>query len=377
MGVVGSYARAAVRCFLAAPSFTVIGSAHAEWTPEPETEPRVFLRHLCVTLHDRRTNTFAERGLTCTYVRECQKRGKVSRRDLAQQQASAAVTKDNQPSEGSTAGTLQSQDKAIGSFTNSGQTLPEGQWPLSVLPCRSAGVGMASKTEPTPPHPMMSSQFAHVQAPQNHISPDMGLTNMDSIPHSPGSNSQDRTLPFPSSTLDSDLQQPNLPQRLPYPILEPLVPHLVDIMSVSLACHLLESYFRSSSTLFVQPKFLTILNCVFRKTTFLRLHSPRVSSPALLASMLWIGCWVSDSPDLPSSASARRQLSEKLINLTLKFLKPLVSQRPADMDTGSTMYTNSGHVNGATIGDSGMPAHDSEIWTRKFSSCSTFSTGAI
>jgi hypothetical protein len=189
---------------------------------------------------------------------------------------------------------------------------------------------------------------------------------MGYIPQSPVPGSPGWMLPSPSTTMYSGAQQPNPSQQLRYPVLQPLVPHLTDIMPVSLASDLLELYFQSSSSAFMQPVSPFVLGYVFRKRSFLRPHNPRVCSPALLASMLWIGCLTSESPYLSSSPSARSQLSEKLINLTINLLKPLVHQTPGEVDTGSTTYTNSGLVNGVTMGGFGMSTHDSETGLRKF-----------
>jgi hypothetical protein len=452
--VAGSYVEVAVRCFLVAPSIMVVGSAQASRTPEPGTRPPVVLRHLCVTLHDRRANTSAEFGLTCEYIRERKKRGKASRKDLAQQQASAAVGKGSQPSESSTAGTPQSQDKAVESLPSSSPRLPEGQRPLPEQPSRSASMVLASEMEPTPsyqsrtmslsaidtipenqanhqlednvhplqhmqppriqtqglamhstipeyasledyhrnhqyqsphsfmhngmhpivtshgmeysnsPYSLMSPRSVHAQAPQNHFEEH---ANMGYVPQSPVPGSPGWMLPSPSTTMYSSAQQLNPSQQLRYPVLQPLVPHLTDIMPVSLASDLLELYFQSSSSAFMQPVSPFVLGYVFRKRSFLRPHSPRACSPALLASMLWIGCLTSESPYLSSSPSARSQLSEKLINLTINLLKPLVHQTHGEVNTGSTTYPNGGLVNGVTMGGFGMSIHDSETGLRKFS----------
>jgi hypothetical protein len=58
-------------------------------------------------------------------------------------------------------------------------------------------------------------------------------------------------------------------------------------------------------------------------------------------------------------------LSEKLINLTISLLKPLVHQTPDDSDTSDTSFTNNGMVNGVTLGGFGMSAQESEIGLRK------------
>ncbi|KAF2264896.1 hypothetical protein CC78DRAFT_560069 [Lojkania enalia] len=109
-----------------------------------------------------------------------------------------------------------------------------------------------------------------------------------------------------------------------YPVLKPLIPHLSSIMSVSMACDLLEFYFQSSSSMFMEPVSPYILGTVFRKRSFLRQHKPRKCSPALLASMLWISAQTSEASYLTSSPSARGAMCQKLWKLTIDLLKPLV-----------------------------------------------------
>ncbi|OAL54338.1 hypothetical protein IQ07DRAFT_264551 [Pyrenochaeta sp. DS3sAY3a] len=387
-----------------------------------------------------------EFGLTCEYIRERKKRGKASRKDIAQQQAAAAASgKPGQPSEDS--GTPTSDAKPGDSTQNSSPKLPEGQRPLPELPGRSASIATTRpdmetasayqnrtmsmsaidsipeneihtmqpmqpmqppriQTQGLPmhssipeytsmddyhrnmtyqsplqmmqpgmhgivpshgleysdsPYSMMSPQSAHTQAPPNPFRMPEEPANMGYMTQSPVAGSPGWMLPSPSTTMYSGAPHQNPAQQLRYPVLQPLLPHLVNIMPVSLACDLLELYFQSSSSAFMQPVSPYVLGYVFRKRSFLRPSNPRVCSPALLASMLWIGCLTSESPYLSSSPSARSQLSEKLINLTIGLLKPLVHQTPGDSDASPTTFTNNGVINGVTMGGFGMPAQESEI----------------
>ena len=188
---------------------------------------------------------------------------------------------------------------------------------------------------------------------------------MGYMAHSPVDGSPGWMLPSPSATMYPGAQHQNPSQQLRYPVLQPLVPHLANVMPISLACDLLELYFQSSSTAFMQPVSPYVLGYVFRKRSFLRTNNPRVCSPALLASMLWIGCLTSESPYLSSSPSARSQLSEKLINLTISLLKPLVHQTPGGPDASPTAFNGSGMVSGVTMGGFGIPSLDSDIGLRK------------
>ncbi|KAH8722480.1 fungal-specific transcription factor domain-containing protein [Phaeosphaeriaceae sp. PMI808] len=109
-----------------------------------------------------------------------------------------------------------------------------------------------------------------------------------------------------------------------YPVLRPVIPHLGTIITVSTACDLLEYYFQSSSSVFMEPTSPYILGPVFRKRSFLRQQKPRKCSPALLASMLWIAAQTSEASYLTSSPSARSAICQKLWKLTVDLLKPLV-----------------------------------------------------
>ena len=127
----------------------------------------------------------------------------------------------------------------------------------------------------------------------------------------------------PQSGVSAASSRPGiLPSK--YPVLNPLLPHLSNIMTVPMACDLLEYYFHSSSTVFMEPISPYILGMVFRKRSFLRQHKPRKCSPALLASMLWIAAQSSEASYLTSSPSARGIFCQKLWKLSIELLKPLV-----------------------------------------------------
>ncbi|KAE8828951.1 hypothetical protein PTNB85_08139 [Pyrenophora teres f. teres] len=397
-----------------------------------------------------------EFGLTCEYIRERKKRGKASRKDIAQQQAAAAAAGNSAP-KSEESSTPEAPEKVSPSKQAAkSPKLPEGQRALPEPPSRSASIATTRPDMDTTPmypnrtmslgaidtiqevdmhhqmsenmHPMqpmqphrirteglpmhnpnpmaeytsmeeyhrnlsyqpplqmmqpgmhpgvpshdrgieysdspysiMSPQSAHAQVPSNPFGMPEDQSNMGYMAQSPVGGSPGWMIPSPSTTMYSGAPHQNPSQQLRYPVLQPLVPHIANMMPLSLACDLLELYFESSSSAFMQPVSPYVLGYVFRKRSFLRTNSPRVCSPALLASMLWIGCLTSESPYLSSSPSARSQLSEKLINLTISLLKPLVHQTPGGPDCSSTAFGNGGIVNGVTMGAFGMPTHDSEI----------------
>ncbi|KAJ4409412.1 Xylanolytic transcriptional activator xlnR [Neurospora sp. IMI 360204] len=112
--------------------------------------------------------------------------------------------------------------------------------------------------------------------------------------------------------------------QLRYPVLEPLLPHLGNLMPVSLACDLIDLYFASSSSAQMHPMSPYVLGFVFRKRSFLHPTKPRQCQPALLASMLWVAAQTSDAPFLTSVPSARGKICQKLLELTVSLLKPLI-----------------------------------------------------
>ncbi|CAH0021891.1 unnamed protein product [Clonostachys rhizophaga] len=109
-----------------------------------------------------------------------------------------------------------------------------------------------------------------------------------------------------------------------YPVLEPLLPHLGNILPISLACDLIDLYFASSSSAKMHPMSPYVLGFVFRKRAFLHLTRPRRCQPALLASMLWVAAQTSDASFLTSMPSARSKTCQKLLELTVGLLNPLI-----------------------------------------------------
>ena len=130
-----------------------------------------------------------------------------------------------------------------------------------------------------------------------------------------------------------------------YPVLKPLIPHLGTIMTVSTACDLLEYYFQSSSSVFMEPTSPYILGSVFRKRSFLRQHKPRKCSPALLGSILWIAAQTSEASYLTSSPSTRSIICQKLWKLTVDLLKPLVHSPSSQGFAPGSGMTSAAHDN--------------------------------
>ena len=158
------------------------------------------------------------------------------------------------------------------------------------------------------------------------------------------------SLPSPSGALYAGLHQVPSNQTLRYPVLRPLLPHISAIIPIGLACDLLELYFSSTSSTFMQPQSPYILGYVFRKRSFLRQNNPRPCSPALLASMLWVAAQTSESAFLTSPPSARGKICQKLLDLTVGLLKPLI-HTPAE---NTPAYGANTVINGIALGGFGV-----------------------
>jgi len=158
------------------------------------------------------------------------------------------------------------------------------------------------------------------------------------------------SLPSPTTALYPHMQHTQTHQMLRYPVLRPILPHIAAIIPVNLACDLLELYFSSTTSAFMQPQSPYILGYVFRKRSFLRSHNPRLCSPALLASMLWVAAQTSESAFLTSPPTARGKICQKLLELTVGLLKPLIH---TSSDSAAT-YTATMDVNGVALGGFGV-----------------------
>ena len=167
-------------------------------------------------------------------------------------------------------------------------------------------------------------------------------------------------LPSPTAQLYAGASVQTPSQHLRYPVLKPILPRISAIIPPSLACDLLELYFSSSYSAFVQPASPYVLGFVFRKRSLLRQKNPRPCSPALLASMLWVAAQTSESSFLTSPPSTRGRVCQQLLELTISLLRPLI-HTPAE---GVTTQGMNPIINGVALGGFGValhtPSHDNE-----------------
>ncbi|KAL1981091.1 hypothetical protein VTN96DRAFT_3074 [Rasamsonia emersonii] len=129
---------------------------------------------------------------------------------------------------------------------------------------------------------------------------------------------------------------------LKYPVLQPLMPFLEPYLSRNLVYDLLELYFTSAFSTLMHPVCHHIHCYVVRKASFLSRDNPRPSSPALLASMLWVAALDDRAFALSISPMKRRKICQFLCALTVRLLRPLihVSFKGEDVTTGENEYTS-------------------------------------
>ncbi|KAL4903780.1 Xylanolytic transcriptional activator xlnR [Aspergillus multicolor] len=348
-----------------------------------------------------------EFGLTCEYARERKKRGKASKKDIAA--AAAAVghhgsrdipsSPDRRLSQDSAgrydqaleASRVESQLPANGlaGFHNAHATQSQpplgsaldalqlnhftqlnepgrSQMPLSDL--RSLQLLHNNPRSPTalPPHGLQVNAYndsafslLNNQEPNtslNHFrlgnstdNPSAQFLGLSPPAQSPG------WLPLPPPSPANFPSFPMAPfsgTSLRYPVLQPVLPHIASIIPQSLACDLLDLYFTSSSSSHLSPQSPYVVGYIFRKQSFLHPTKPRVCSPGLLASMLWVGAQTSDAPFLTSPPSARGRVCQKLLELTIGLLRPLI-HGPA-LGEASPNYAANMVINGVALGGFGV-----------------------
>ncbi|OJJ51138.1 hypothetical protein ASPZODRAFT_148477 [Penicilliopsis zonata CBS 506.65] len=336
-----------------------------------------------------------EFGLACEYARERKKRGKASKKDLAAAAAAAAASSTLEHSLRQDAvsspplPSAQSPDRTVphelngrydptpfdSSHLRSLQILHSStanpRSPPSLLPTHGFGSGYHDASYPlmTPhdTHPASIGQFRIIgSSTEQHSSsaPFLGLSPPPP-PHPPpaaasavGPPQSPAWLPLPSpspANFPASFSMPSFPSAslsLRYPVLQPVLPHIVSILPQSLACDLLDGYFTSSSSSHLSPLSPYVVGYVFRKQSFLHPTKPRVCSPALLASMLWVAAQTSDAAFLTSPPSARGRVCQKLLEVTVSLLRPLI-HGPAPGET-SPNYAANMVINGVALGGFGV-----------------------
>ncbi|CAM1511180.1 Fc.00g086930.m01.CDS01 [Cosmosporella sp. VM-42] len=338
-----------------------------------------------------------EFGLGCEYVREKKKRGKASRKDLAQQAAAQTGSAANgQTSDESTGVDSQTTDQgterlgdnkpqihAGGTNHKSINSSDDVQSPSKSME-NYGPISEAAEQTHLGNKPAMDRQQAenassldlngYGAVPQGYHRPGLPGGVLNSQPygqqtsgfsdlpytmqgHSPPNFTNSASFRMGNSPLGYSMgtgaspgwgmsmsspsgqfqPQPNFsPANLRYPVLEPLIPHLNNIIPISLACDLVDVYFSSSSSAQMHPMSPYVLGFLFRKRSFIHPTKPRHCQPALLSSMLWVAAQTSDAPFLTSVPSARAKTCQKLLELTVGLLRPLIHTTSGDASAGSS-----------------------------------------
>ena len=282
----------------------------------------------------------AEAQFECKYARQHKKRGRAPKKE--QSSNATATTKDSHspPDDPNTAPATDVRPH-LDSHAFSGHSFQYEQELLATPDIRT--------------HSLLASQQGFGQDYQSIVlaSTQRAFTEAGSGRRDPSTGEGSTPFPnqSPTSTSPSwnNHASPQLDMRPPatsidslrYPVLRPLLPMLEAIISSSLACDLLEVYFTSSSSAQLRPSSPHVLGYVFRKKSFLHPTSPRPSSPALLASMLWIAAQTSNATVLSSHPTARGRICRKLLELTVDLLKPLIH---SPVPGGSTIHGPTNHV---------------------------------
>ncbi|KAI1158936.1 fungal-specific transcription factor domain-containing protein [Nemania serpens] len=338
------------------------------------------------------------------YIRERKKRGKASRKDLAQQAAAQAAAQGDQKTpehnDDNGSGTEGRAEDAVSSKqdqknSSTDKTMVDMDEDAMDRSQRTGSLDSLADEPMDSPAPLDFNGYGNIHNPfdRQTISQLMGnpphgaygsgqgaLSNYPDLPyalqaHSPTGYSTNpaaafriETSPMGAYPLGGDAGSPgwmnmNSPppqyqtqipqnayhQQLRYPVLNPLVPHLGNIIPVSLACDLVDLYFSSSSSAHAHPMSPYVLGFIFRKRSFLHPSKPRQCQPALLASMLWVAAQTSDAPFLTQVPSARGKICQKLLELTVNLLKPLIHT-----SSGDTSPLASPAIDGVSLGGLGV-----------------------
>ncbi|KAJ5540358.1 hypothetical protein N7513_008690 [Penicillium frequentans] len=150
--------------------------------------------------------------------------------------------------------------------------------------------------------------------------------------------SQAQSMPAPN--VPGQSYGPSSRSGLKYPVLEPIMPFLGSNLPRRLVGDLLELYFTSAFSTHMHPVCHHIHCYVLRKASFLSTDHPRPSSPALLASMLWVAAVDDRAFSLSISPLQRRKICQFLCALTIRLLRPLIhvsfkDQESAENPNGS------------------------------------------
>lgn len=144
------------------------------------------------------------------------------------------------------------------------------------------------------------------------------------------------SIPSPAPSARQMNQLDDQMHCLRYPALRPLIPHLTPSITPALACDLLELFFADFARVGMHhPLSPYLLGHAFRKESLLHPVRPRVCSPALLASILWVAARAHQKGSRPTQSSEQKALSRDLMDLTLRLLNLRISDPSRGTLSGS------------------------------------------
>ncbi|KAK9233796.1 fungal-specific transcription factor domain-containing protein [Lipomyces kononenkoae] len=208
-----------------------------------------------------------EFSLQCEYIRERKKRGKASKRELAENLLTEITTA--APTEKEIVYTKHVDDNIDHSLT--------GEPPTFDWTSTSNGLSsLLAVTDPSSSRPALSGfSFAEPMV----------------------------------------MLQPTPPSGTPYPVLNQILPQLLTFMPPELPQDLLETYFGRN---------IYRLAPLLRKSSILSSVRPRCCSPSLVYSLLLSAAYTSENPHMTSSASARLDTIHRLFDLCMSSLNPVL-----------------------------------------------------
>jgi hypothetical protein len=137
-----------------------------------------------------------------------------------------------------------------------------------------------------------------------------------------------------------------------YACLAPLLPHLQGILRPQLALKLLELYFAPPEGTLFHNASPYVLTPVLRRKSVLEAANSRPTTPALLATMIWVTAQTASLPELLAPGS-RLSLSSKLQDLVFKLQH--------DRDPDNWQRVSGGHTQKSCCGHTTFRASSSTI----------------
>ncbi|KAK9242721.1 fungal-specific transcription factor domain-containing protein [Lipomyces tetrasporus] len=269
-----------------------------------------------------------EFSLQCDYVRERKKRGKASKRELAEQAADEALAaapteEDTNQNEIQDSELVDEDDHSVDN--RHGQV---GQFDDPTFDFATNGLSnFLVGTDGTQQDSSVSTLHLSHASPSSHMSPLIPPPHNSPISQAwyPLSSTSEPGLPgFSFPDLAMNALPLSSPSGVRYPVLNEVLPQLLTFMPQSLPGDLLETYFSRN---------IYCLAPLLRKSSILSTVRPRTCSASLLYSLLLSAAHTSDHPHMTSSPSARLNIIHRLRDLCVSSLRPLLhSAVPGTLD---------------------------------------------